>query len=131
MEELEVQGEVDSLTDESEVVELSLAEQADEDESEDTELSPVEQVDEDEPDFAIPSYDCFEYEPEEEEPEYEPILMDDLKSLESSKSDTMVVDVCKLKYKENYSVDKIAETLGLSQTQVLDILDKVINLVEG
>lgn len=125
LEELEVQGEVDSLTDELEAAELSPAEQTNE------ELSPEEQADEDESDFATPSFDCFEYEPEEEEPEYEPILMDDLKSLEASDTDTMVVDVCRLKYKKHYSVDKIAETLGLSQAQVLDILDKVINLVEG
>lgn len=77
--------------------------------------------------FAPPKYDCFNFEPEIDDTSYNSEdINDSLQELDTKHPEWNVLKICELKYKENKSVEEIAESLGMGVDEVLDTLSEII-----
>ena len=56
-------------------------------------------------------------------------LQDDLFKLDAQYPELNIIEICKLKYVENYTIDKIAETLDITEDKVIEVLNKLTDLV--
>ena len=57
------------------------------------------------------------------------LLQEKLSELSSEYPDLEILDVCKLKYQENYSVEEVAKKLNLPEESVVKALNKVLELL--
>ena len=77
--------------------------------------------------FTPPKYDCFNFEPEIDDTSYNSEdINDSLQELDTKHPEWNVLKICELKYKENKSVEEIAESLGMGVDEVLDTLSEII-----
>ena len=80
--------------------------------------------------FVPPSYDCFDYDVEALSVDTHEVL-DSIIEFDEKYPDRKILEICKLKYKENMSVQDVAEKLAITETDVIDALSDIIYKVEG
>lgn len=80
-------------------------------------------------DFALPSFECFNYEPEKREYDTNEII-GYLEDINTKHPERKILTVCELKYSQNLSVPEIAAQLGFQVEDVLDILNEIIDTVK-
>ena len=79
--------------------------------------------------FKQPSYACFEYNPEQIEIEKDEIIKQ-IQNIQENYPETDVLEIFKLKYQENLSVDEIAEELNVDDSAILGILNELVYIVK-
>ena len=78
---------------------------------------------------SVISYDCFSFNPENESTDAE-LILDELRIIANKHPQKKIFEVCDLKYKKGLSVKEIAEKLGFTQDNVVDILNDIIEVVK-
>ena len=76
--------------------------------------------------FVIPSFECFQYEPEVIDFDSDEIETD-LKMIDEKHPEYKIFDICILKYKQNLSISEIAENLDLSTDCVINVLKIIVD----
>lgn len=80
--------------------------------------------------FTPPSYDKFNFEPEIEPDNNSDEINEALQELDSKHPELHALQICELKYKENKSVEEIAEILGVETDAVIDTLSEIISAIK-
>ena len=80
--------------------------------------------------FTPPSYKCFNYTPSEIDTVERDSVIDEIKTLDSKNPEQKIYEIFNLKYKENKSVNEIAELLNIDDDVVLSALNEIIYLVK-
>lgn len=77
----------------------------------------------------LPSYECFSFEPSSAEFSADEIcsVLEDFDSRHPEKN---LLEICKLKYEQKLSVSDIANNLGMTNEDVLEVLSEIIELVK-
>lgn len=79
--------------------------------------------------FQSPNFECFSFNPEKTDCDIEEILSE-LNNIEEKHPERKIIKICELKYSRNLSVSEIAEIVGFSEEQVLDVLSEIIEIVK-
>ena len=74
--------------------------------------------------FKLPSYSGFKTDIYVEEPDSEDVRCE-ITELDSMYPNKHILQICELKYKDNKSVEEIADILNLSEDDVIDVLDEI------
>ena len=80
--------------------------------------------------FTPPSYKCFNYIPSVQDTNERDAIIDEIKTLDSKNPEQKIYEIFNLKYKENKSVNEIAELLNIDDNVVLSALNEIIYLVK-
>lgn len=80
-------------------------------------------------DFALPNYNCFSFNPEKAEFD-EQEINSEIADIESKHPEKQISRICSLKYSQNLSVSEIASTVEMSEEDVLDVLNEIIDIVK-
>lgn len=79
--------------------------------------------------FIIPTFECFNYVPEKPHYDAEEI-MSYLTDIDSKHPERNILTICDLKYQQKLSVAEIAQKLGISIENVIDVLNEIIDTVK-
>lgn len=79
--------------------------------------------------FALPNYDCFKFNPEKAEFD-EQEINSEIAEIESKHPEKQISRICSLKYSKNLSVSEIASAVEMSEEDVLDVLNEIIDIVK-
>ena len=80
--------------------------------------------------YKLTDYSAFNYEPKENQNDVDiDVLKQKIIQLDNSQPDLNILRIFDLKYKQNYSVEKIAEELSMEKQQVVAALNELIELV--
>ena len=79
--------------------------------------------------FVPPSYDCFNFNPENPEYDYEEIYSE-LSDHDEKHPERNILKICDLKYNKKMSIGEIAENVNFTEEEVLDVLSEIIDIVK-
>lgn len=80
-------------------------------------------------DFNLPSFNVFDFEPELENYNTEEII-EILKDHQDKHPERKILEVCVLKYDKKLSIPEIANTIDMTEDEVLDVLSEIIDIVK-
>ena len=80
--------------------------------------------------YSLPSFDVFQMSVEEKSLDTT-LLLQKLNDLQNEHVDKNVLEIFKLKYIENHSVEKVSEILEISSDDVMDVLVYIVDLVRN
>lgn len=76
-------------------------------------------------------YNRFDFTPQKNEPEYDSDeIIKRVNDIQSKYKEKPVIEIFRLKYKENLSIDEISEKLGISDEDILEVLNEFIYIVK-
>ena len=80
-------------------------------------------------DFNPPSFDCFNFEYKKSDYDTTEIIAE-LEDIEQKHPERKILTICDLKYSQNLSVQEIAQKIGFTEEEVLDVLNEIIEIVK-
>lgn len=81
--------------------------------------------------FNPPSFECFNYKPQIDAPNFsDEEIINELQNINSKHPEKQIIEICSLKYTDKLSVSEIAEKIGMDKETVLEVLDEIIDIVK-
>ena len=77
--------------------------------------------------FKAPSYDVFDYEPNYDDYNDEKEINETLIDLQRKNPNLDIINVCKMKFEQNLSINKIAENLNIDVSKVVEALNEIVD----
>ena len=81
--------------------------------------------------FNPPNISCFNFSANDTPIEYSEEIVKSLENYTNKNSELPIMDICKFKYCENKSISQIASELNLPKEDVLNVVEELIDTVEG
>lgn len=114
----------------SENIEANIEIEADDEYEEDTASSDVNEINESNTgSLEGPKFECFSYEPEK--PDYDSNeILSYLVDIDEKHPERKILTICNLKYAQNLSVTEVANKVGFTEEEVLDVLNEIIDTIK-
>lgn len=82
-------------------------------------------------DFIVPSFDCFEYNPQNIKDDIDvETIISTIDKLDKKYPEYQILNICQLKYEQNLSIAQIAEQTGFTEENVLDVLNQIVDAIK-